>query len=52
MLTGFEENKDVASILDLIKIKNFQEAEKKLNFLKEIYVNNFLLENLPGSSHV
>lgn len=28
MLTGFEENKDVASILDLIKIKNFQEAEK------------------------
>lgn len=52
MLTGFEENKDVASILDLIKIKNFQEAEKKLNFLKEIYVNNFFLENLQGSIHV
>lgn len=51
MLTGFEENKDVASILDLIKIKNFQEAEKKLNFLKEIYVNNFFLENLHGSIH-
>jgi len=49
MLTGLEENKDLTSILELIKAKDFEEAEKKLNHLKEIFINNFFLENLHGS---
>ena len=49
MLTGLEENKDLTSILELIKAKDFEEAEKKLNHLKEIFSNNFFLENLHGS---
>ena len=49
MLTGLEENKDLTSILELIKAKDFEEAEKKLNHLKEIFANNFFLENLHGS---
>ena len=49
MLTGFENNKDFKSILDLINIKNFDEAEKRLEHLKKNYLNNFFLENLHGS---
>lgn len=49
MLTGFENNKDFKSILELIDIKNFDEAEKRLDFLKKNYLNNFFLENLHGS---
>ena len=49
MLTGFENNKDFKSILDLINIKNFDEAENRLEHLKKNYLNNFFLENLHGS---
>ena len=49
MSTGFENNKDFKSILELIDIKNFDEAEKRLDFLKKNYLNNFFLENLHGS---
>ena len=49
MLTGFENNKYFKSILDLINIKNFDEAEKRLEHLKKNYLNNFFLENLHGS---
>jgi len=49
MSTGFENNKDFKSILELINIKNYDEAEKKLEYLKKDYLNNFFLENLHGS---
>ena len=49
MLKGFENNKDFKSILDLINAKNFDEAEKRLEYLKKNYLNNYFLENLHGS---